>query len=264
MFDLQKLLYTIFLQSPPNLFDQFIIECQKYYEKPAHSLLEIKQRDNKKLKGDIFEEFCLLYLKYIKKFNNVWLLKNVPHNILIILNMKRQDMGIDIIIEHNNIYKAVQCKYKKKYPFKKNILSWKQLSTFYALCLKTGPFDKYIVMTNCDYTRHQGIKNEKDLSICLKTFQNINTENWLKMCNIKSNKIYTNIIIFNKDDNLINHNLINLNDNLINHNKDENQNKDDNQNKDENQINQNDNQINQINQNEKENLRNLRLKYFSK
>lgn len=238
MFDLQKLLYTIFLQSPPNLFDQFIIECQKYYEKPAHSLLEIKQRDNKKFKGDIFEEFCLLYLKYIKNFNNVWLLKNVPQNILIILNMKRQDMGIDIIIEHNNIYKAVQCKYKKNYPFKKNILSWKQLSTFYALCLKTGPFDKYIVMTNCDYTRHQGIKNEKDLSICLKTFQNINTENWFKMCNIKTNKI------FNNDHNLNNINIDQNNTNIDHNNINIDQ--------------------NNINTNEKEILRNLRLKYFSK
>ena len=93
MLDLQKLLYNILLETPPNLFDKFIIECQNYYEKPAHTLLEIKQRDNKKLKGDIFEEFCVLYLKKIKNFNNVWLLKDVPVNILLKLNMKRQDMG---------------------------------------------------------------------------------------------------------------------------------------------------------------------------
>ena len=61
--NLEELLYKIFLQSPPNLFDKFIIECQSYYEKPAHTLQEIKQRDNKKIKGDIFEEFCVLYLK---------------------------------------------------------------------------------------------------------------------------------------------------------------------------------------------------------
>ena len=42
MLDVQKLLYDILLKSPPNLFDRFIIECQNYYEKPAHSLLEIK------------------------------------------------------------------------------------------------------------------------------------------------------------------------------------------------------------------------------
>jgi len=183
MLDLQELLYKIFLQSPPNLFDHFIIECQKYYEKPAHTLLEIKQRDNKKIKGDIFEEFCVLYLKHVKNYNNVWLLKDVPDEILTQLKMKRQDMGIDLIVEHEHIFYAVQCKYKKGIIYKKNILSWKQLSTFYALCMRTGPFEKYIIMTNCDYTRHQGEKTNKDLSICLKTFQNINQDNWLKLCN---------------------------------------------------------------------------------
>ena len=137
MNNLQELLYKIFLQSPPNLFDRFITECQNYYEKPAHTLLEIKQRDNKKIKGDIFEEFSVLYLKYITKYNNVWLLKDVPEDILIKLNMKRQDMGIDLIAEHNGVFHAIQCKYKKGCTIKKNVLSWKQLSTFYALCMRT-------------------------------------------------------------------------------------------------------------------------------
>ena len=81
-------------------------------------------------------------------------------------------MGIDIICENNNIFTAVQCKYKKHTGHKKyNVLSWKVLSTFYALCLKTGPFEKYIVMTNCNYVRHAVKQNEKDLSICLKPSQ---------------------------------------------------------------------------------------------
>ena len=62
---------------------------------------------------------------------------------------------------------------KKHTSKKKNILSWKSLSTFYALCLRSGPWSKYIIMTNCIYTNHQGIKTEKDLSICLKTLQKI-------------------------------------------------------------------------------------------
>ena len=90
---LQDLLYKIYLRSPNNLFDEFILECQKLYESPAHSLEEIRNNNNKKIKGDIFEEFCVLYLKKIKNFNNVWLLKDVPDNILLKLNMKRQDMG---------------------------------------------------------------------------------------------------------------------------------------------------------------------------
>jgi len=189
MDSLNEILYTIFLRSPNNLFDEFLKECQTFYDKPAHNLLELKQRKNTKIKGDIFEEFSVLYLKHVKKYNNVWLLKELPNDVLMMLNMKRRDMGIDLIVEHNGDFYAVQSKYKKACTFKKNVLSWKQLSTFYALCMRTGPFSKYIVMTNCDYTRHQGDKTEKDLSICLKSFQNITKDEWLLMCDKVGAKI---------------------------------------------------------------------------
>ena len=71
MEDLQQLLYKIFLKSHNNFFDEFILECQLFYDKPAHNLLELKQRKNTKIKGDIFEEFCILYLTNIKKYSNV-------------------------------------------------------------------------------------------------------------------------------------------------------------------------------------------------
>ena len=137
------------------------------------------------IKGDIFEEFSVLYLKHVKGFLNVWLLKDVPGELLEKLSMKRQDMGIDLICETSSgQFIAVQCKYKKASGFKQNVLSWRSLSTFYALCLRTGPWSKYIIMTNCVYTRHQGKKTTQDVSYCLKTLQNITKEEWLKMCQI--------------------------------------------------------------------------------
>lgn len=44
-------------------------------------------------------------------------------------------------------------------------------------------------MTNCIYTRHQGKKTEKDISYCLKTFENITKEEWLKMCGKNGEKL---------------------------------------------------------------------------
>ena len=82
-------------------------------------------------------------------------------------------MGIDIVCMSKGKYTAVQCKYKKHTSIKKNIVTWKQLSTFYALVLRTGPWEKYVVMTNCEYVRHMGKKTPKDLSICLRTFRKI-------------------------------------------------------------------------------------------
>jgi len=189
--NLQKLLHTILLRSPTNLFDEFINECAKWYSQPAHSLTEMRTRDNKKIRGDIFEDFCVLYLKKIKKYQEVWRLDDVPEEILLLLALKRRDMGIDIIVKHNDSYFAVQCKYKKHSNTRKNYVSWKSLSTFYALCLRTGKeqngkreWNKYIVMTNCDYARHEGEKTDKDLSICIGTFRKINLEDWTSMCDI--------------------------------------------------------------------------------
>ena len=192
---MQKLLHTILLRSPNNLFDEFTKECQKWYEEPAHTFTEMRTRDNKKIRGDIFEDFTVLFLKHARDFDEVWRLGDVPDDILDKLGLKKhQDMGIDIVAKKDNKYYAVQCKYKKHTSFRKNILTWKQLSTFYALCLRTGPWEKYIVVTNCEYTRHAGKKTVKDVSICLKTLQNITKEQWTKMCELEGNQIDQNIV----------------------------------------------------------------------
>jgi hypothetical protein len=183
--DLKKQLHTVFLKSPTNLFDEFIQECQRWYSQPAHTLQEMRTRDNKKVRGDIFEDFCVLYLKEVKGYQDVWLLEDLPEELLTNLSLKRRDMGIDIIVRHNGEWCAVQCKYKTpRGEGKKSYITWSALSTFYAMCLRTGPWAKYIVMTNCDYTRHQGPKGPKDLSICLGTFKATTSEQWLKMCDV--------------------------------------------------------------------------------
>jgi predicted helicase len=182
-------LHAIFLQAPSNLFDAFLVECQKWYEQPAHTFTEMRVRDNKKVRGDVFEEFCVLYLKHVRKFENVWRLENVPDEMLTKLSLKRPDVGIDIIAESGGKYYAVQCKYKKHVSMKKNVVTWKALSTFYALCMRTGPWEKYIVMTNCDYCRHMGKKTVKDVSICLKTLQSITKEQWIEMCEKKGDVV---------------------------------------------------------------------------
>ena len=192
MDNLPNILHQVFLRSPTNLFDEFVLECQKWYSIPAHSLVEIRKRDNKKIRGDIFEEFCVLYLKHVLNYEKVWRLPDVPDEILVKLNMKRRDMGIDIICENNNVYTAVQCKYKKHSNNRKHCVTWKELSTFYALCLKTQiSWEKYIVMTNCQYITHMGEKTQKDQSICIGTFRNITKDEWIKMCGLTGSSLNT-------------------------------------------------------------------------
>ena len=190
---MEQTLHTILVRGVPagsTLFDEFTKECQTWYEHPAHTFTEMRTRENKKIRGDIFEEFCVLYLKHVSGYTQVWRLEDVPDDVLGGLALKRPDVGIDILCEKNGKYTAVQCKYKKHTGYKsKNVVTWKQLSTFYALVLRTGPWDKYIVMTNCDYVRHMGRKTPKDLSICLKTFQKITSGQWMDMCGLKGETV---------------------------------------------------------------------------
>lgn len=166
-----------------NMFDEFIKQATSFYEMPVHTIQEMRSRQSfgTKARGDIFEEFSCLYLKYVCGYENVWLLTDVPENILIQLSMKRKDMGIDIVVQDKGSFYAVQCKYKKV-TGKPTCVSWQTLSTFYALCMRTGPWKKYIVVTNCSYVRHQGKKTQADISICLNTFRGLTHDQWALMC----------------------------------------------------------------------------------
>lgn len=172
-------------QTQVNRFDYFVYICQSQYDKPVHSLTEMRNRQNKKLRGDFFEEFCKRYLLnvYSTSFANVWLLNEVPTCIKEKLGLKNRDNGIDIVcVDTHDRYYAVQVKYRKNNPQKSTqIIGWKQLSTFYALVYRAGPFHKHIVMTNVDGVRHITKKTPQDISICKKSFQSMSYWDWKKL-----------------------------------------------------------------------------------
>jgi hypothetical protein len=208
------------------IFDLVIKDIETWYDRPVHNFVEMRLKESKKVKGDHFELLCQLYLETNEKFNfqNVWLLSEVPSEILQKLSMKRQDFGIDIICQtksdtftddvdrRQGKFIAVQAKYRKIGRKKSNVITWKMLSTFYALCLKTGPWEKYIVITNADYVTHMGKKTKKDQSICIGTWKKIKTETWLKMSNVTKNVITNEtenkIVITNETENTIKENTI--------------------------------------------------------
>jgi hypothetical protein len=169
--------------SSNNIFGNFITFCENYCGTPVHSIRELKTKQNTKLKGDIFEHFSYLYLVHVINMKDVWFVKDCPKEILTQLKLSNSDLGIDLISRDiDGLFYAIQVKYRKKGKKTNNVLSWKELSTFYALVSRSGPFHKHIIFTNADYTRHVGEKSIKDKSICFKTLENIKYEQWLKMC----------------------------------------------------------------------------------
>lgn len=170
------------------IIDNLIEKFKLYYDKPVSSFSELKKRDNKKIKGDVFEVLAKLYFETKKNkksfvYQNCWLLKEIPKEIKQDLGLRGRDMGIDLILQdQNDEFHAVQVKYRFPNRYKsKNILGWKQLSTFYSWVNRTGPYKKHIIFTNADYVRHVGNRDPKDKSICIGTLRNISRNHWYRM-----------------------------------------------------------------------------------
>jgi hypothetical protein len=125
---------------------------------------------------------------------------DVPHEILDKLKMSRVDMGIDIIIQHENGFFAVQAKWRSnKKKSEKKSLTWNSLSTFYALCARTGPWLKYIVITNCDYVRRQGKKFKMDQTIAKGSFVACKRDAWFKTAGMKTGSTLSSSSTLEKD-----------------------------------------------------------------
>ena len=168
-------------------FEKFVNFLKDYNDKPCTSIQELKEKNNKKLVGDIFEVFVKLYIKFIMHFEDVWLLKELPDDIRNKLNLQKQDLGIDLIGYNDNGYHAIQAKFRSPNQHKKTGISWKELSTFYGLTAKTGPYKSHIVITNADYVRHIGKKEKYEKSLCKGTLTKLKWSDWILMINGVSN-----------------------------------------------------------------------------
>jgi Restriction endonuclease len=186
------------IQTENNKFDCLMQEIENYIEGgTAHNMIELKEKaNNKKKKGDLFEAFCFLYLEIVLNHEQVWFYKDFPKELKDQFHLTKNDFGIDLLSKKGDHYYAVQCKYKKPQD-KVQIISWRALSTFYAMVVKTGPWLKHITMTNVNGCKHIGQKTEKDWSICIGTFRKIDHFMWLKMSNscVEQDKIPENTVV---------------------------------------------------------------------
>lgn len=176
------------------LLTRFLQELDGYHQRQVHCLQDLKQRDSKKIHGDLFEVFAKLYLQIVLKIPHVWLLRDIPDVHLQQLKLKRHDVGIDIIgMDNNKNYYACQAKYKsqKSGNRRKISVTWKEISTFFALSARTGPYNNLIVVTTANYVRHMAPKTSQDVSICIGTLGHISRDCWQQMRDTLANEIAT-------------------------------------------------------------------------
>ena len=125
-------------------------------DQPCHSLDELRRTRSTKAVGDLWEHVCVavLRVRYADEFQRVSLLRDLTDDDLSALGLRRADRGIDALAWfHDGGVAAIQCKFRAD---TRRPVPWRDLSTFYALVARTGPFRKHVVMTNVKSVRREG------------------------------------------------------------------------------------------------------------
>jgi superfamily II DNA or RNA helicase len=107
---------------------------------------------NKKEKGDAFELLTKLYFKLSPKYSfydEVWMLSDVPTQVIEELGIPSHDLGIDLIAKSGHEYHAIQCKYHSD---KKQSVTFKEVSTFISLLESTTKFTQGYICSSADFT----------------------------------------------------------------------------------------------------------------
>ena len=117
-----------------NAFDVFVGQIESYTSAPCHSMAELKAHAaSTKMKGDLFEAFCCLYLKTKRGYREAWRLPDVPRDLAARLGVAGRDMGIDLVaVDAYGGISAVQCKYRIGTGFvpgkfiRRDVVPWKE------------------------------------------------------------------------------------------------------------------------------------------
>ena len=165
---------TIILQSLKNekYFENFV---QKLASPSTHNIDNVKKK--KQIIGNVWEDFCCKYLVEILGWS-AYHLKNMNQDDLSKYNLKKRDVGIDLVAfdcKQNPI--AIQCKFRKNFCK----LSWRDVSTFDALAFRTGPWKNRIIMTTCKSIHREGVIDSKDLFWGKNYFETLKRHEWLKL-----------------------------------------------------------------------------------
>lgn len=170
------------LQHPDDkIFNLVLADIISYHNRPVHNISDLKQKEDKHLKGRAWELFCQAWLRARNKYQNVWLLSEVPVEIRQSLKLSKLDCGIDLVVQTQTGFISVQCKFREK----GKLLPWKSVDSFVGLTLLTGPWQGGIIMTNLAGIGRKQVPVEGKFKCCgYKTFAKTSREVWIRMAQI--------------------------------------------------------------------------------
>ena len=165
--------WTKLAKSSASSDNHFQVFVEGLSSLPLSTIQEVKKRNQ--LVGRAWEEFCKEVL-LLKGYDEVLLLEEASADLLDELGLKTRDVGIDILARvSGEQWTAVQCKFRAR-----GIITWQQLSTFAALCARSGPYVRHLVMTNAARVKREG-SHPKDATMAKGTFEQFERHEWLHL-----------------------------------------------------------------------------------
>ena len=117
-----------------SIYSDIFKKCKTFED-----IYDIVEDMSKKEKGDLMEIISYYILKFSPELNNdlqeIWLYDDVPTKILKSLNLPSKDKGIDLIVQIDGEYFAVQSKFRQN---KDTVIKWDEMATFYGLSFGVG------------------------------------------------------------------------------------------------------------------------------
>lgn len=207
---LQSFIMSLASTPQEEFFMAFMRKLDDHFKSlNSNTFTTMKRKSESKLKGVFFEDVCCWLCRAnafpFLNIKNVWLFDEFPNDKRGEFTIGTKDMGIDLIAEtKKGEWLAIQCKYRGK-PTRSHApngiplrwqVNWKDLSTFYSLCARTGPirgtqrgWAKHVVMTNALTVRRQGRKAQRDVSLCQGRFKNIPKETWFEIAGLVAHRL---------------------------------------------------------------------------
>lgn len=155
---------------------------------------KIKSLTNTTEMGDAFELLTKHYFqidpKLKVKFQEVWLQNEIPQKVRRKLGLPNKDLGFDLLVESDNQYFPVQCKYHSD--FKRNI-TFQEVSTFLTLYESNSKLSKaFITSTAGDVSNNYKKVVNKPVQLILNdTWQSLDKSFFNQLRNKINNKTYS-------------------------------------------------------------------------
>ena len=122
------------LDSVKKLYHDIFKKCNT-----LDDLYDITEDMNNKEKGNVWEivSYYIILLSPIlnRGLKNIWLYDDIPTKLIKELNLPKKDKGIDLIVQFEDEYVAIQSKFRQRENSK---IQWEELSTFFGLAFGVG------------------------------------------------------------------------------------------------------------------------------